>query len=145
MNWYYYDNNGTKQGLISQQELENLVARGAITRTTRLETEGGHKGLAGQIPGLFDGNPAVIVNVEASLSRMALFGVVCAVMPLLSALLYQWVVPLVSQLSIDNEWSPTGVRFLYQIGILFGLINSAAGIVFIVMLIRVLKHINRNR
>ncbi|MDR3233776.1 MAG: hypothetical protein LBT46_08970 [Planctomycetaceae bacterium] len=52
MNWYYYDNNGTKSRLISQQELENLVARGIITRTTRLETEGGHKGLAGQVPGL---------------------------------------------------------------------------------------------
>ncbi|MDR3234510.1 MAG: hypothetical protein LBT46_12755 [Planctomycetaceae bacterium] len=52
MNWYYYDNNGTKSRLISQQELENLVAREVIIRTTRLETESGHKGLAGQVPGL---------------------------------------------------------------------------------------------
>ena len=53
-NFYYTDAYGQKQGLINELQLKELVARGIITRHTLLETEGGHKGLADQIPGLFD-------------------------------------------------------------------------------------------
>jgi len=52
-NFYYIDTNGQKQGLITDQQLKALAAQGAITPNTPLETESGHKGLAGQIPGLF--------------------------------------------------------------------------------------------
>jgi TM2 domain-containing membrane protein YozV len=62
-NWYYYDNNGQKQGLITQQELKDLVGQGIITPETPLETDGGHKGKAGQVKGLF---PEPAVNPFAS-------------------------------------------------------------------------------
>lgn len=45
--------NGQKQGLITQQELKDLVGQGIITPETPLETDGGHKGKAGQVKGLF--------------------------------------------------------------------------------------------
>jgi TM2 domain-containing membrane protein YozV len=51
-NYYFTDANGQKQGLVNDQQLQVLVAQGVITPNTPLETEGGHKGLAGQIPGL---------------------------------------------------------------------------------------------
>jgi hypothetical protein len=54
-NFYYTDANGQKQGLITEQHLRALAVQGVITPNTPLETEGGHNGLAGQIPGLFDG------------------------------------------------------------------------------------------
>ena len=52
-NFFYYDANGQKQGLINDEQLKALAAQGLITPTTPLETEGGHKGTAGQIRGLF--------------------------------------------------------------------------------------------
>ncbi|GHT18557.1 hypothetical protein FACS1894189_6610 [Planctomycetales bacterium] len=51
-NFFYYDRNGTKRGPIAPQELQDLVVQGIVTPETSLETESGHKGLAGQIPGL---------------------------------------------------------------------------------------------
>jgi hypothetical protein len=51
-NFFYYDTNGTKQGLITSQELQDLVTQGIITPETLLETDTGHKGKAGQIKGL---------------------------------------------------------------------------------------------
>jgi len=51
--FFYIDANGQKQGLVSEQQLQALAANGAITPTTPLQTEGGHQGVAGQIPGLF--------------------------------------------------------------------------------------------
>ncbi|GHT15793.1 hypothetical protein FACS1894170_13330 [Planctomycetales bacterium] len=52
-NFFYYDANGTKQGPIAPQELQNLVVQGIVTQETPLETDTGHKGKAGQIKGLF--------------------------------------------------------------------------------------------
>jgi hypothetical protein len=52
-NWYYYDNNGTKQGPITDQSLKTLAEQGVITPETILETESGQCGKAGQIRGLF--------------------------------------------------------------------------------------------
>ena len=51
-NYYYFNASGQKYGLVSDQQLQALAAQGVITPSTPLETEGGHKGLAGQIPGL---------------------------------------------------------------------------------------------
>ena len=43
---------GQKHGPFNDQQLKALAAKGRITPTTPLETEGGHKGLAGQVNGL---------------------------------------------------------------------------------------------
>lgn len=51
-NFFYYDANGQKQGPVNDQQLKSLAAQGAITAQTPLETDSGHKGQAGQIPGL---------------------------------------------------------------------------------------------
>ena len=51
-NYFYTDSNGQKQGLVSDDQLQALAAQGVINANTPLETEGGHKGTAGQIPGL---------------------------------------------------------------------------------------------
>lgn len=51
-NFYYTDANGQKQGPVNENQLKALAAKGAITPETPLETEGGHKGVAGQVPGL---------------------------------------------------------------------------------------------
>ena len=51
MNFFLTDKNGTKHSL-TEQQLQTLAAQGRITPQTPLETDTGHKGLAGQIPGL---------------------------------------------------------------------------------------------
>ena len=50
--WFYYDEKSVRRS-INDQQLKSLVGAGVITPKTPLETEDGHKGLAGQIPGLF--------------------------------------------------------------------------------------------
>lgn len=52
-NFFYTDTSGQKFGPINDQQLQALAMRGAITSQTPLETDTGHKGVAGQIPGLF--------------------------------------------------------------------------------------------
>jgi hypothetical protein len=51
-NYFYTDTNGRKCGPIDDQQLKVWIAQRIITPQTPLETESGHKGLAGQIPGL---------------------------------------------------------------------------------------------
>ena len=51
MNYFYTDANGQKIPA-TEQQLQALINQGIITPTTPLETDGGHTGLAGQIPGL---------------------------------------------------------------------------------------------
>ena len=51
--YFYTDENGQQQGPIDDSTLRILVAQKTITPQTPLETESGHRGLAGQIPGLF--------------------------------------------------------------------------------------------
>ena len=51
-NYFYFDANGQKHGLVNEQQLQALAAQGKITPNTPLETDDGHQGLAGQIPGL---------------------------------------------------------------------------------------------
>ena len=50
-NFFLTDKNGTKHSL-TEQQLQALASQGKITPNTPLETDTGHKGLAGQIPGL---------------------------------------------------------------------------------------------
>ena len=53
MTTYFYTNSrGERLGPISDQQLRDLAALGAIGPNTPMETEGGYKGVAGQIPGL---------------------------------------------------------------------------------------------
>ncbi|MGL4943766.1 MAG: DUF4339 domain-containing protein [Thermoguttaceae bacterium] len=51
-NYFYTDANGQKQGPVDDQQLQALATQGNITPHTPLETDTGHKGVAGQIPGL---------------------------------------------------------------------------------------------
>ena len=53
MSGYFYTNeNGNKYGPMTEQRLQTLVERGAITQLTLLETESGQQTFAGRIPGL---------------------------------------------------------------------------------------------
>jgi len=51
-NYFFNDADGSKQGPITVKQLQMLINRGIISPTTPLETDSGHTGLAGQIPGL---------------------------------------------------------------------------------------------
>ena len=52
-NFFYPDQNNQKQGPVNEQQLKALTAQGVINPNTPLITDTGHKGVAGQIPGLF--------------------------------------------------------------------------------------------
>jgi len=56
-NYLYIDAHGQKQGPVNDQQLKTLATKGVIVPDTPLATDTGHKGLAGQIPGLFDAPP----------------------------------------------------------------------------------------
>ena len=49
--YFYTDANGQKKP-VTEQQLQTLINQGIILPTTPLETDGGHQGFAGQIPGL---------------------------------------------------------------------------------------------
>ncbi|MCL2710959.1 MAG: DUF4339 domain-containing protein [Planctomycetaceae bacterium] len=53
MNYFYLDQTNQKQGPVSEQQLKELAAQGIIGPQTPMETDTGHQGTAGQIPGLF--------------------------------------------------------------------------------------------
>ena len=61
-NWYYYNNEGKKNGPVTQSALKEFASRGIITPNTPLETDTGHKGLAGQVSGLFNVSSQSTVN-----------------------------------------------------------------------------------
>lgn len=52
-NFFYFDPSGQKFGPVNDAQLKILAAQGTISPQTQLETDTGHKGFAGQIPGLF--------------------------------------------------------------------------------------------
>ena len=58
-NFFYFDRTGNKQGPVSAEQLKELATQGVIDANTPMETDTGHKGLAGQIPGLFATPPPV--------------------------------------------------------------------------------------
>lgn len=51
-NWYYYDNNGQKQGPVNVAQLKVLSLRGIITPDTFIENASGHSRMAGTVSGL---------------------------------------------------------------------------------------------
>ena len=53
-NFFFTDTSGTKRGPLTPQQLKAMAMQGLITPNTPLETDGGHKGLAGQLSGLFN-------------------------------------------------------------------------------------------
>jgi TM2 domain-containing membrane protein YozV len=57
-NWFYYDNNGQKQGPYTGGQLKHLVKTGTITPVTIIETETGEQRKARKIIGLFPENTA---------------------------------------------------------------------------------------
>jgi uncharacterized Tic20 family protein len=63
-NWYYYDNNGQKQGPITSAQLQTLVINKIVTHTTRIVTEDGRETAAGAINGLFSTPLPVAVPVS---------------------------------------------------------------------------------
>ena len=52
-NYFYLNANGQKQGPVNDQQLQTLATQGIIMPDTPLVTDGGHRGKAGQIRGLF--------------------------------------------------------------------------------------------
>jgi len=50
--YYYIDENGYKHGPMTTERLQSLVERGTITPMSQMETVGGDKWLAGQLPDL---------------------------------------------------------------------------------------------
>ena len=51
-NFFLTDTSGNRRGPYNEQQLQALAAKGSITPNTPLETDTGHTGFAGQIPGL---------------------------------------------------------------------------------------------
>jgi hypothetical protein len=47
--WYYYDNNGQKQGPINDTQLKILAGNGRICPDTIIEAENGQQGKARQV------------------------------------------------------------------------------------------------
>ena len=81
-NYFYIDANGQKHGLINDQQLKALAERGIITPTTPLMTDTGHKGVAGQIRGLFNDPPSISVPVAAG-NNIPLWAIIAGVLVLL--------------------------------------------------------------
>jgi len=52
-NFFYFDQTNQKRGPVSEQQLKELAVQGLIGPHTPMETDTGHRGVAGQIPGLF--------------------------------------------------------------------------------------------
>ncbi len=65
-NWFYYDSEGNKHGPITDRGLRLLITQKKIRPETRMETNTGHTGLAGQVPGLFPENQLEIMNSTPS-------------------------------------------------------------------------------
>jgi len=51
-NFYFTDADGTKQGPLTPEQIQALAKKGIIKPDTMLESDAGHTGKAGQIPGL---------------------------------------------------------------------------------------------
>lgn len=92
-NFFYFDQNGQKQGPVNDQQLKALATQGVINPQTPLETDTGHRGQAGQIPDLFAApalelppvtsapdKPLLIKNPQARLAVTCILGVACFLM-----------------------------------------------------------------
>jgi len=65
-NFFYYDQVNQKQGPVTEQQLKELAAQGVISLNSPMETDTGHKGTAGQIPGLFAAAPPPFTQSTAA-------------------------------------------------------------------------------
>jgi len=70
-NFFYPDQNNQKQGPVNEQQLRALVAQGIINPNTPLIAEGGYRGTAGQIPGLFPVAPSHFVQTAQAVPVVA--------------------------------------------------------------------------
>ncbi|MDR3108475.1 MAG: GYF domain-containing protein [Planctomycetaceae bacterium] len=80
--FFYTDAGGQRQGPMNIQQLNELTASGIITPNTTLEAEGGHKGIAGQVPELnFNNTPShfaqSVQTVPVPLTAQQLFCTNC--------------------------------------------------------------------
>jgi len=64
-NMFFIDRNGQRRGPINDQQLRTLALQKVIIPETPMETEFGHKGLAGQIPNLFAAVPSSFAQPAA--------------------------------------------------------------------------------
>ena len=51
--YFYFDQNGQKQGPVNRDQLKLLTLRGVVESHTPIESDTGRKGVAGDIPNLF--------------------------------------------------------------------------------------------
>ena len=65
-NFFYFDQDNQKQGPVSEEQLKELATQGLINPNTPMETDTGHQGTAGQIPGIFPPNPFAASPFAAS-------------------------------------------------------------------------------
>ena len=70
LNYFFTDANGQRQGPFNDQMLRVLVAQKKILPSTPLETDGGHTGLAGHIPGLFVHSGIPVPQVQTVLQTV---------------------------------------------------------------------------
>jgi len=73
--YFYIDANGEKQGAFNAQQLKALAMQGVITPQTPMETATGQKGLAGQIPGLFNTSQSQPIVNQVNMGEMYAFAV----------------------------------------------------------------------
>jgi len=78
--FFYYDRINQKIGPVTEQQLKELASQGVIESNTPIETGGGHKGLAGQIPGMVFKTPVPQpVSVSKWIKPVVIAGIAVAV------------------------------------------------------------------
>ena len=70
-NFFYFDQTNQKQGPVSEEQLKELATQGLINPNTPMETDTGHQGTAGQIPGIFPPNPFAASTVAPAAMPVA--------------------------------------------------------------------------
>ncbi|MDR0522793.1 MAG: DUF4339 domain-containing protein [Planctomycetaceae bacterium] len=65
-NWFYYDNNGQKQGPVTGSQLKQLAAQGLVLPETVIETETGRQVTAKEVKGLLSEPATVHVPLPAA-------------------------------------------------------------------------------
>ena len=107
--YFYFDQNNQKQGPISEQQIQTLAVQGVITPNTPLETDTGHKGVAGQIPGLNFNAAAHFAQTASQTPNIASAQAMSILMWLFDFAFRD------IRLSVINLWA---CRILYVIGVI---------------------------
>ena len=77
-NYFFTDSNGNKQGPFTEQQLQTMAVKGVITPNTALETDGGHRGFAGQIHSLkFNTATSPPITVPTQVTQVQSVGAFC--------------------------------------------------------------------